>query len=57
MNPLSLTDIIVANKAILGQKTLTAEQVKALDIDGNNIVDATDSLTIMKYIVGLIESL
>ena len=52
-----ITDIIVANKAILGQKTLTAEQVKALDIDGNSIVDATDSLTIMKYIVGLIESL
>ena len=52
-----ITDIIVANKAILGQKTLTAEQVKALDIDGNNIVDTTDSLAIMKYIVGLIESL
>ncbi|MDE6707132.1 MAG: leucine-rich repeat protein [Oscillospiraceae bacterium] len=52
-----ITDIIIANKAILGQKTLTAEQVKALDIDGNGIVDTTDSLAIMKYIVGLIESL
>ncbi|MDE5737882.1 MAG: dockerin type I repeat-containing protein [Oscillospiraceae bacterium] len=52
-----ITDIIVANKAILGQKPLTAEQVKALDIDQNGIVDTTDSLMIMKYIVGLIESL
>ena len=52
-----ILDIITANKAILGQKTLTPEQTQALDIDGNGIVDTTDSLAIMKYITGLTESL
>ena len=52
-----ITDVIFANKAVLGQKQLNDEQTKALDIDGNGIVDATDSLTMMKYIVGLIETL
>ena len=52
-----ILDVIVANKAILGQKTLTPEQTQALDIDGNGIVDTTDSLAIMKYITGLMETL
>ncbi|MDE7094135.1 MAG: dockerin type I repeat-containing protein, partial [Oscillospiraceae bacterium] len=48
-----ILDVIVANKAILGQKTLTSEQTQALDIDNNGIVDTTDSLAIMQYITGL----
>ncbi|MDE5737878.1 MAG: dockerin type I repeat-containing protein [Oscillospiraceae bacterium] len=52
-----ILDVIVANKAILGQKTLTSEQTQALDIDGNGIVDTTDSLAIMQYITGLTENL
>ena len=52
-----ILDVIVANKAILGQKTLTSEQTQALDIDNNGIVDTTDSLAIMQYITGLTENL
>ncbi|MDE6776776.1 MAG: dockerin type I repeat-containing protein [Oscillospiraceae bacterium] len=52
-----ILDVIVANKAILGQKTLTPEQAQALDIDSNGIVDTTDSLAIMQYITGLTENL
>ncbi|MBE6876758.1 MAG: hypothetical protein E7496_08610 [Ruminococcus sp.] len=52
-----ILDVITINKAILGKETLTAEQLKAIDFNGNGKPDSEDSLTIMKYIVGLISSL
>ncbi|MDE5736800.1 MAG: dockerin type I repeat-containing protein [Oscillospiraceae bacterium] len=50
-----IIDIIAINKAILGQKILTSLENKASDVDRNGIVDTTDSLNIMKFIVGLID--
>ena len=50
----NILDIIVMNKAILGQKALTVTQQQAADIDKNGMVDTIDSLTLMNMIVGLI---
>ena len=50
-----IIDIIAINKAILGQKVLTSLENKASDVDHNGIVDPSDSLNIMKFIVGLID--
>lgn len=52
-----ILDIIAINKAILSQKVLTPEQARVADIDGNGIATPEDSLSIMNYIVKLIDSL
>ncbi len=52
-----ILDVITINKAILGKETLTAEQLKAADINQNDKPDAADSLAVMKLIVGLITDL
>ena len=49
-----ILDAITVNKAILGKEELSALQVKASDLNGNGVPDSTDSLMIMKKIVGLI---
>ena len=50
-------DVIMINKSILGQKALTKSQSNSADVNKNGIVEPNDSLLIMKYIVGLIETL
>ena len=52
-----ILDVIAINKAVLGKESLTSEQIKAVDFNGNDKPDASDALTLMKYIVGLIETL
>ncbi|MDE7094213.1 MAG: leucine-rich repeat protein, partial [Oscillospiraceae bacterium] len=44
---LDILDIIVINKAILGQKSLTKSQAVLADVDESGIVDTIDSLNIM----------
>ena len=52
-----ILDVITVNKAVLGKETLTAEQIKAADVSKNDVPDSTDALMILKYIVGLLETL
>ena len=52
-----ILDVITVNKAVLGKETLTAEQIKAADVSKNDVPDSTDSLMILKYIVGILENL
>ena len=52
-----ILDVIVVNKAILGQKILTKTQMKAVDFNQNGMVEPDESLMLMKFIVGLIDSL
>ena len=54
---IDILDVVTINKAVLGKESLTNEQIKAIDFNGNGKPDASDSLTLMKYIVGLIETL
>ena len=56
-NDVNILDVIVVNKAMMGKETLTEEQLKAIDFNGNGKPDAGEAQDILKYIVGLVESL
>ena len=53
---INILDVIALNKNILGKETLTPAQQKYADVDRNGTPDSSDSLTILKYIVGLVSS-
>jgi len=52
----SILDVITINKNILGKEELTAVQQKAADVNHNGAPDSSDSLAVMKYLVGLLTS-
>lgn len=52
-----ILDVITINKTILGKETMNSYSVLATDINQNGIPDATDSLSTMKYVVGIYDSL
>ncbi len=52
---LNILDVIILNKAILGKEKLNSAQELAADANKDEKIDASDSLTIMKMIVGLTE--
>lgn len=52
-----ILDIIFLNKSLLGKEILTEEQRQRADVVLDGKLDATDSLTIMKYVVNLIDTL
>ena len=47
-----IMDVIRVNKFLLGTTDLDAKQRKAADVDNDGDVNATDSLNILKYVVG-----
>ena len=53
---IDILDVITVNKTILGKETLTDAQLKAIDFNQNGKPDSTESLAILKYIVGLIQN-
>ncbi|MBE6875737.1 MAG: hypothetical protein E7496_03285 [Ruminococcus sp.] len=53
---IDILDVITVNRALLGKEFLTETQVQAVDFNGNGKPDADETLTIMRYIVGLITS-
>ncbi|GEM_PF-3044264 len=52
-NHVNILDVILLNRAVLGKETLTEIQNLAADINQDKLVDATDSLMILKQIVGM----
>ena len=52
-----ILDVITMNKAILGKEIISQEQLEAIDFNNNGKPDSDESLTLLKYIVGLIENL
>lgn len=54
---LDILDVIAINKAVLGKEEFTEQQKKSADINNDGIVDANDSLMLMKHIVGLVDIL
>ena len=50
-----ILDVITINKAIMGKENLPASGLKAIDFNHNSKPDADEALTLLKYIVGLIE--
>ncbi|GEM_PF-221671 len=53
----NILDVITLNRAVLGKDFLSDEQAANADVDLSGKPDSTDSLNILKYIVGLTKSL
>lgn len=53
-NNIDVLDVILLNRAILGKEKLSALQDAVADVNKDGTVNASDSLVIMKMIVGLI---
>lgn len=53
---IDILDVIALNKFLLGSETFSDAQKTAADVDGNSVIDSTDSLNILKYVVELISS-
>ncbi|MDE5793060.1 MAG: dockerin type I repeat-containing protein, partial [Oscillospiraceae bacterium] len=51
---ITIGDVVAANRAVLGKDSVTDAQVQICDFNQNGYLDATDALTIMKIVVGLI---
>lgn len=51
---IDILDVITVNKAILGKENLSENGLKAIDFNGNGKPDSDESLTLLKYIVGII---
>lgn len=51
---IDILDVITINKAILGKENLSENGLKAIDFNGNGKPDSDESLTLLKYIVGMI---
>ena len=52
-----IMDVILLNKALFGKASLNEEQAHAADVNHDDKPDFSDSLTIMRYIVKLIDTL
>ena len=52
-----ILDVITINKAVLGKETLTRHQNEFSDVNQNGVPDSSDSLAVLKYIVGLTTTL
>ena len=52
-NTINVLDVITLNRVILGKDILTSMQNQTADMNQDNIIDSSDSLEIMKQIVGL----
>ena len=54
---IDILDVITLNKATMGKETLSENSLKAIDFNQNGKPDSEESLTLLKYIVGLITDL
>ncbi|MBQ7013399.1 MAG: dockerin type I repeat-containing protein, partial [Oscillospiraceae bacterium] len=50
----SIVDVIMLNKAVLGSETLSSGQKRNADCNLDGLADANDSLIILKHLVDLI---
>lgn len=53
---IDILDVILLNKNLLGSTKLTEQGKRNADVDQNTKVDTTDSLTILKYVVKILDS-
>ena len=54
---IELLDVVTLNKNLLGLTALDAKARRLADVDQNDLVDGSDSLYILRFLVSLIESL
>ena len=53
---INVLDVITINRAILGKDILTGMQNQTADMNQDGSIDSSDSLAILKYIVGIAET-
>ncbi|MDE6729705.1 MAG: hypothetical protein K2J71_02890 [Oscillospiraceae bacterium] len=46
-------DVVLCNRIYIGVEKAIAEQIQAGDVDGSGKIDLSDSMTILRRIVGL----
>ncbi len=52
-----IIDVITLSQCLMGAESLTPQGAKNADVDVNDVINSTDTLNIMKYLVKLIDSL
>ncbi|MDE6657430.1 MAG: dockerin type I repeat-containing protein [Oscillospiraceae bacterium] len=52
---IDMTDVVLLNKIVLGKEMSTDLQCVVGDVNHNSMIDSLDSLTVMEYVVGLID--
>ena len=52
-----ILDVITLNKNLLGKEVIDADQQKRADVNQDTKIDSNDSLTILKFIVGMVKTL
>ncbi|MDE6004652.1 MAG: endo-1,4-beta-xylanase [Oscillospiraceae bacterium] len=50
----SIGDVVMITRAVLGKESLSDDEYERADVDGNEKVEPADSLNVMKYVVNLI---
>ena len=53
----NILDVIALNRTVLGKESLNPQQKANADVNQNGGIDSGDSLSVMKFIVGLLTSL
>ena len=53
----NIIDVVQMNRVTVGLDQFTSEQTKAADVNQNGKVDLNDSMQVLRYIVGLVDSL
>lgn len=54
---ITLSDVVIMNKAISGTVTLNDEATANADVNEDNQVDASDTLTLLKFVVQIVDTL
>ncbi|MDE6005016.1 MAG: Ig-like domain-containing protein [Oscillospiraceae bacterium] len=49
----SIADVVMLTKIVLGKESVSDSIISVCDFNGNGIIDADDSLTVMQIVVGL----
>ena len=52
----NILDVITINRSLVGKTSLNSYAQYVADVNGDGIIDGMDSMNIMRYIVGLIDS-
>ncbi len=52
----NILDVITLNKSVFGKEILSESGTRNADVDNNNSADSTDSLNILKLIVGILKA-
>ncbi|MDE5753601.1 MAG: dockerin type I repeat-containing protein, partial [Oscillospiraceae bacterium] len=56
-NTINIIDVVQMNRVTVGLDQFTPKQTKSADVNQNGKVDLSDSMQVLRFIVGLVETL